>query len=140
MAFSLESRTPLCDNEMLDFALSIPLSVKLADYELKHIPRTAMRGKLPDFIYKLPKRGFPTPLRHWFKKELKGYIRNFIFDNITFVDMFDREEVRKIILRYQNSKIPNPFDEITAHKIWIILNLIIYFKNQRQRYKTKTLL
>ena len=58
MAFSLESRTPLCDNEMLDFALSIPLSMKLSNQELKHIPRTAMRKKLPDFIFNLPKRGF----------------------------------------------------------------------------------
>jgi asparagine synthase (glutamine-hydrolyzing) len=140
MAFSMESRTPLCDNEMLDFALSLPLSMKLGQFELKHIPRIAMRGKLPDFIYKLPKRGFPTPLRYWFKKELKGYIKDFIFDNIASVDMFDKEEVKKLIWRYQNSKTPNPFDEITAHKIWVILNLIIYFKSQRQRYKTKTLL
>lgn len=136
MAFSLESRTPLCDNEMLDFALSIPLSMKLAQYELKHIPRTAMRGKLPDFIYKLPKRGFPTPLRHWFKGELKEYIKDFILDNITFINMFNRKEVEKIILKHQKSRITTPFDEITAHKIWVILNLIIYFKNQKQRYKT----
>ena len=135
MAFSLESRTPLCDNELLDFALSIPLSTKLAGHELKSIPRTAMRGKLPDFVYKLPKRGFPTPLRFWFKNELKEYIRDFVSDNIEFVEMFNKKEVENLIIKYQNSKLSTPLDEINAHKIWVILNLIIYFKNQKKRYK-----
>jgi asparagine synthase (glutamine-hydrolysing) len=135
MAFSLESRTPLCDNEMLDLALTVPLSFKLVNYELKHIPRTAMRGKLPDFIFSLPKRGFPTPLRFWFKRELKEYIKSFILDNIAFVDMFNKKEVEKNIISYQNSNISTPIDEITAHKIWVILNLIIYYKNQKSRYK-----
>ena len=89
MAFSLESRTPLCDNKMLDFALSIPLSMKLSKHELKHIPRTAMKGRLPDFIYKLPKKGFPTPLRYWFKNELRRYIRDYLLDNYAYINMFN---------------------------------------------------
>ena len=93
-----------------------------------------MKGRLPDFIYNLPKRGFPTPLRYWFKKELKDYIRDFIFDNLSFVPMFKKEEVKRIVYNYQNRKLPTPVDEISAHKIWIILNLIIYFKNQKTRY------
>ncbi len=135
MAFSIESRTPLCDNEMLDFALSIPLPMKLSGYELKHIPRTAMKGNLPDFIFKLPKRGFPTPLRYWFKNELKGYIREYIFDNLVYLNMFNTKEVEKVISRITDLRPNTPFDEIVAHKAWILLNLIIYFKNQKNRYK-----
>ena len=135
MAFSLESRTPLCDNEMLNLALSLPLQVKLLGYELKHIPKTAMKGKLPDSIYKLPKRGFPTPLKLWFRKELKHFIKDFIFDNICYAEMLDRGAIEKIIYEYQNRKIRTPFDEINAHKIWVILNLVIYFKFQKSRYK-----
>jgi len=135
MAFSLESRTPLCDNEMLDFALSIPLSVKLSGYELKHVPKTAMRGQLPQNIYKLPKRGFPTPLSDWFKRELKQYIKSFILDSHRYIDMFNINNVEKLISRFQSAKFKTPLDEITAYKIWILLNLVVYFKNQRQRYK-----
>lgn len=135
MAFSIESRTPLCDNEMIDFALSIPLSTKLSGLELKHIPRTAMKGRLPDFIYKLPKKGFPTPLRYWFKNELRRHIMDYLLDNYAYINMFKIKEVEKVISKFQNSKLNTPFDEIAAHKIWILLNLIIYFKNQKQRYK-----
>jgi asparagine synthase (glutamine-hydrolysing) len=135
MAFSLESRTPLCDNEMLDFALSLPLSLKLLKYELKHIPRTAMKEKLPPFVFKLPKRGFPTPLRLWFKKDLKKFIQEYILDHIAYLGMFNENMVKKIVFACTNSKIKNPFDEIIAHRVWILLNLIVYFKNQKRRYR-----
>lgn len=134
MAFSLESRTPLCDNELLDFALSITLEDKLRGFELKHIPRTAMKDKLPGFVFNLPKRGFPTPLRVWFKNELKDYIRNYIMDHISSYDIFNRKEVEKIITKYQKSKISTPYDEILSHRIWILLNLLIYFNFQKTRY------
>ncbi len=135
MAFSLESRTPLCDNEILDFALSIPLSMKLLKQELKHIPRTAMRNKLPDFVFNLPKRGFPTPLGLWFKKDLKVFIKEYILDNLVYLDMFNAQTVEKIIFSCIDSRINTPLDEIKAHKVWILLNLIVYFKNQKRRYR-----
>jgi len=134
MAFSLESRTPLCDNEMLEFALSIPLEQKLKGFELKHIPKMAMRERLPKFIYKQPKKGFPTPLRYWFKNELKDFIREYILDNFNFISMFKIKGVEKILARFQSTKINTPLDEIAAHKIWILLNLVVYFKNQKERY------
>jgi len=135
MAFSLESRTPLCDNELVDFALSIPLSKKLSGHELKHIPRRAMRNKLPDFVFDLPKRGFPTPLRLWFKKELKVFIKEYILDNLCYLYMFNTRMVEKTVYSCINSSISTPLDEIKAHKVWILLNLIVYFKNQKARYK-----
>jgi len=135
MAFSLESRTPLCDNAMLDLALSIPLAQKLKGFELKHIPRRAMRGKLPDFIYSLPKKGFPTPLLFWFRKELRHYIKSYILDNIAYLHMFDPKYVEKLITSFQKTKIVTPFTDLAAHKLWMMLNLIIYFKNQKNRYR-----
>jgi len=136
MAFSLESRTPLCDNEMLDFALSVPLSEKLKNLELKHIPKTAMKGSLPGFLYSLPKRGFPTPLSYWFKNELKGFVREFILDNYKYIDMFKKYNVESIISKVQNSKFNTPLNVIPAHKVWILLNLVVYFRNQKNRYKS----
>jgi asparagine synthase (glutamine-hydrolysing) len=135
MAFSLESRTPLCDNEMLEFAMRIPLASKLEDFELKHIPRMAMKGKLPDFLYSLPKRGFPTPLLLWFKKELKDYVKSFILDNFVWLEFFRRKEVERLISRYQQSPFTTPYDEIRAHRIWVLLNLVHYFRNQKERYR-----
>jgi asparagine synthase (glutamine-hydrolysing) len=135
MAYSLESRTPLCDNELLDFALSIPLADKLKDCELKHIPRTAMRGLLPDFLYSLPKRGFPTPLKLWFRNELSSFAREFIMDRLSLLDMFDSSQVEKLVRKHTRRKVGTPWDEIGAHQIWMLMNLAGYFENQKKRYK-----
>jgi asparagine synthase (glutamine-hydrolysing) len=134
MAHSLESRTPLCDDELLDFALSIPLQTKLTNFELKHIPRTAMKGRLPSLIYTLPKRGFPTPLAHWFKNELKTFIREFILDNVEFAPFLCKRETEKIIDNHCNQKLTTPLSEFSAHKVWILLNLVVYMRNQKRRY------
>ena len=67
MAHSIESRMPLCDNDLLDLALSTPFDQKLQGGRLKAIPKAAMRGLLPDVLYSLPKRGFPTPFARWFR-------------------------------------------------------------------------
>ncbi len=134
MAHSLESRTPLCDNELVDFALSVPLEMKLLNFELKHIPRQSMRGKLPSWIYKLPKRGFPTPLLYWFKSDLKTFVREFIMDNLCHAPFLYPKEVERIIDSHCKQKLTTPFSEISAHKIWIILNIIAYMKNQKTRF------
>lgn len=94
-----------------------------------------MRNKLPDFVFNLPKRGFPTPLGLWFKKDLKVFIKEYILDNLVYLDMFNAQTVEKIIFSCIDSRINTPLDEIKAHKVWILLNLIVYFKNQKRRYR-----
>ena len=69
MAHSIESRTPLCDNELIDFALTLPLDTKLAGGTLKTVPKSAMRPRLPEVLFRLPKRGFPTPFALWYRRE-----------------------------------------------------------------------
>ena len=74
-------------------------------------------------------------MRYWFKNELKKYVRAFILDNMAWLNMFKAKEVERLVSRFQNSVLSIPLDEIAAHRIWVLLNLIIYFKNQRIRYK-----
>ena len=71
---------PLCDNTLLDLALSLPLGLKLHRGRLKAIPRAAMRRRLPDTLFSLPKRGFPTPFARWYRREpLRSFIRDLLF-------------------------------------------------------------
>lgn len=135
MAFSMESRTPLCDNEMLDLALSIPLSKKLRNLELKHIPRNAMRQNLPEFLFNLPKRGFPTPLSLWFSRELKSYIKEFILDSSSNIHFFNTKYIENLLNNLDSLQYKTPYKEIIAHQIWMIINLILYLNNQNRRYQ-----
>ena len=47
MAHSIESRVPLLDNEVIDFAARLPVDLKIRDGRRKHILKRAAAGLLP---------------------------------------------------------------------------------------------
>ena len=72
MAHGLEVRPPLLDNEMIDWAFSLPSSLKLRHGTTKYLLKLAATGHLPERIIHRPKKGFGIPLRAW----LRGPMRN----------------------------------------------------------------
>jgi asparagine synthase (glutamine-hydrolysing) len=67
MAHSIESRVPLLDNDVIDFAASIPASMKIREGRRKHILKEAVKGLIPDHILNRKKQGFGVPLGVWFR-------------------------------------------------------------------------
>jgi asparagine synthase (glutamine-hydrolysing) len=67
MAHSIESRVPLLDNEVIEFAWTIPAAFKIANGRRKHILKEAVRGLLPAEILDRRKQGFGVPLGVWFR-------------------------------------------------------------------------
>jgi asparagine synthase (glutamine-hydrolysing) len=67
MAHSIESRVPLLDNEVIDFASSLPSWMKIADGRRKHILKEAAKTLLPADILNRRKQGFGVPLGVWFR-------------------------------------------------------------------------
>jgi asparagine synthase (glutamine-hydrolysing) len=72
MAHSIESRVPLLDNEVIEFAARLPTHLKIAGTRRKHVLKKAAQRLLPASILERPKQGFGVPLAHWFKGELSG--------------------------------------------------------------------
>ena len=72
MASGLESRVPLLDHPLVEFAATIPADVKFKNGQLKHLLKSVFRETLPNRIVdRRDKMGFPVPLKEWFDKELK---------------------------------------------------------------------
>ena len=67
MAHSIESRVPLLDNEVIDFAASLPSRFKIKDGRRKHILKETLRPLLPAGILDRRKQGFGIPLGTWFR-------------------------------------------------------------------------
>ena len=67
MAHSIESRVPLLDNSVIDFAATLPSALKIHDGRRKHILKEAVRTLLPDGILDRKKQGFGVPLGVWFR-------------------------------------------------------------------------
>ena len=129
MAHSIEARTPICDNELVDFALSIPMEYKIYNNTLKYIIKEGMKDKLPEVLYKEAKRGFPTPLSKWFRRELKEYVYSVLLDEKTKKrGIFNMRYVKKILDRHCNSKTDNLLDLVNANKIWSLLCIEMWFR------------
>jgi asparagine synthase (glutamine-hydrolysing) len=73
MAVSLESRVPILDHEIVEFAFGLPLSVKRVGGEGKWILREVLRRYLPRAITHRPKKGFAVPVGEWLKGPLREW-------------------------------------------------------------------
>lgn len=76
MAASLESRVPLLDHRVVEFACSLPMSLKLRGGTTKWVLREALHRHVPREIMERPKMGFGVPIEDW----LGGPLRNWAGD------------------------------------------------------------
>jgi asparagine synthase (glutamine-hydrolysing) len=72
MAVSLEAREPLLDHRLVEFAATLPVSMRLRGGEGKWLMKKAMEGHLPKDILYRQKMGFVTPISAWFRGPLSG--------------------------------------------------------------------
>jgi asparagine synthase (glutamine-hydrolysing) len=102
MAHSLETRVPFLDNDLVDFALKIPVSLKLSNLDRivamdedepgklrkyyqttrdgKKVLRQAMRELIPREILEREKQGFSAPDASWFRGESIEYVKQLLLD------------------------------------------------------------
>jgi asparagine synthase (glutamine-hydrolysing) len=67
MAASIETRSPLLDHGLAEWAARLPDACRRTLWESKVVFRRAMRDRLPRAILKRKKRGFSTPIHLWLK-------------------------------------------------------------------------
>ena len=73
MATSVEARVPFLDHHLVEYALSLPRSLKVEGVSGKHILKRSLEEILPrDLLYER-KRGFGAPVREWFREGLGGW-------------------------------------------------------------------
>jgi len=74
MANSLEIRVPFLDYTFVEFASSIPSSLKLRGWNSKYILKKTIQKLLPREILSRRKIGFDIPLGVWIKNELRDFV------------------------------------------------------------------
>ncbi len=71
MAHAIEVRPPFLDHRIVEFASSLPASLKIQGQRQKVILRNLMRAKLAPAILKRKKIGFDIPTHDWFRGPLR---------------------------------------------------------------------
>lgn len=127
MAHGLESRVPLLDHPLIEFAATIPADVKFKGGHMKHLLKTAYKDMLPDRILKRrDKMGFPVPLKEWFSGEVGDFVK----------DIFNSTKTKQ--REYFNAEVIceeiNKSDKF-SRKIWGLMSLEIWFQQFHDKEK-----
>ena len=78
MANSLEVRNPLLDYNLVSFALSLPIGMKVRNGQRKYLLKQCLFRHLPEELIERPKRGFAVPISEWLRGPLKDWAETLI--------------------------------------------------------------
>ena len=128
MAHSLEMRVPFMDNDLVNFAMTLPVKHKLGNLTKvirldENIPghkaekyfkktqdgklllRTMMRRYVPEKITHGIKQGFSAPDSSWFRGESIEFVRRIVFDETSMIYKFlDRDSIQELVKEHIDGK------------------------------------
>jgi asparagine synthase (glutamine-hydrolysing) len=78
MANSLEVRSPLLDHKVIEFAATVPSSLKYRGRTSKYLLKRHLDGRVPASAVHRPKMGFSVPLAGWLRGELRELGRELV--------------------------------------------------------------
>ena len=98
MHFSIESRVPFLDNDLMDFCESLPYKYRLSLTNSKILHKKFAEKHFPREMVYRRKKGFKTPTEKWFKEKIGKTYNELLFSdkNSCFSIYFDLKEVKKV--------------------------------------------
>jgi asparagine synthase (glutamine-hydrolysing) len=98
MAVSLESRAPLLDQGVVEFALRLPYEYKFRDGVSKWILRQALYRHVPQHLVDRPKMGFEMPIASWLRGPLKAWAYDLLGSSRSdAANLLDLRAVRRLL-------------------------------------------
>jgi asparagine synthase (glutamine-hydrolysing) len=148
MAHSLETRVPFMDNDLVDFAMQCPVSLKLNNLaevlrinenetaksnkyfektkDGKQILRDTMKKYIPDEIAKAEKQGFSSPDASWFKGESIDFVRaELMGSDAAIYSWMDRSATQALLNEHLTGK------KNRRLLVWSLLNLNAILKENK---------
>lgn len=123
MANSLEARSPLLDHKVIEFAAGLPENIKLKGAENKSLLKKVGSRLVPPEVLYRKKMGFGVPVGHWFRAELKDYLKeNLLSEKFAKRGIVKSEVVTKLV----NEHISSEKDHIW--QLWTLLMLELWFQ------------
>jgi len=127
MAHGLEERFPFMDNDLVDFAMQVPVEHKLGDLKKeidkidenveskkkayrehddgKNVLRKAMQDYIPEQILNRKKQGFSAPDENWYRGENADYIKEILLHSDTKCTEYINEDyIKKIVDEHLNEE------------------------------------
>ena len=128
MRHGLETRLPLLDNDLVDFAMACPVKLKLqnldnimnvnendalekwanhlkAEGDGKYVMRRAASNVLPEDIVWRKKQGFSAPDASWFKGKSMGFVKDCLYSrNARIYEYIDYDVIQSLVDEHMQGK------------------------------------
>jgi len=123
MAHSLESRAPLLDHRLTEYAAAMPARLKLHGSRLKFGLKEVAGRYLPRELIDRRKQGFGFPIALWMRTELADFLRR-LFQQSRFVELgwFEQSALDKLLEEHLSGTTDHNF------RLWILLNLELWYR------------
>jgi len=111
MQYALETRVPLLDYQIVEFALNLNSNLKINQGESKWLLKQVLYDFVPASYFDRPKWGFGIPLAKWMQNDLKPYMESLFF---TENEVVNTAEVKKLYQRFLNG------ETYLYNRLWLI--------------------
>jgi asparagine synthase (glutamine-hydrolysing) len=123
MAHSLEVRPPFLDHRIVEFAATLPASLKIRGSRQKVLLRELMKDKLPASVLRRKKVGFDIPAHDW----LRGCLRPLMVEVLTegasdHASFFRRETIETQIRDHLERRVN------VGYHLWGLMVLFLWMK------------
>jgi asparagine synthase (glutamine-hydrolysing) len=105
MAVNLETRIPLLDHRVVEFAWRTPASLKISGSSGKWLLRQVLYRYVPEALVTRPKRGFGVPMASWLRGELREWTESLIGESrLRSEGYFDPMPIRRAWTEHSKSE------------------------------------
>lgn len=126
MAVSLETRAPYLDRDVVEFAWSLPMAMKLRDGKGKWLLRRLLDRHVPRGLVDRPKMGFGIPLDDWLRGPLRDWADDLLDESRLRREGFIRPEpVREAWARHRRGRAS------FGYRLWSVLMFQCWLQAQR---------
>ena len=123
MAHSLEVRPPFLDHRIVEFAASLPASLKIRGSRQKILLKELMRDKLPLSILQRSKVGFDIPVHDWLRGCLRSLMEEVLLDGASDHQTLFRRDVIEMQIRHHLERRVN-----IGYHLWGLMVLFLWIK------------
>jgi asparagine synthase (glutamine-hydrolysing) len=123
MTVSLEARSPFLDHHLMEFAASLPESLKLRGMTTKYLLKRVLKQFVPAENLTRAKMGFGVPIGHWFRGKMQPFLRETLLSEKALGrGLFNRDRVRQLVDQHVANRVNH------EHRLWSLLMLELWFQ------------
>jgi len=123
MASSLEVRVPFLDHKLVELAVSIPSTYKVAHGTGKMFLKRLLERRLPNGTLYRRKKGFAIPVSSWFRNELAPFIRETLLSSRLLREpYFDPTAIAAMVRQHQTGAVDR------GARMWILMALELWHR------------